>query len=195
MRICKIATLAMLTLGVMLAGTVSAFAQADESSSHKKVLGYQDSETGVFRPVEYVIPEATTTPSTGTIQLTITITLKTPVPTGGSVLCSSAIVASSTSLSIGTGIDYVETAAAAAKVTGATATCTVLTPYSWVIPPASSTTLDSLTGSYSVTILPAPSTTVTIATLKERSSSSQFLSTKTIPAVGTISKYTVAATL
>jgi hypothetical protein len=31
--------------------------------------------------------------------------------------------------------------------------------------------------------------------LQGRSSSSQFLSSKTIPAVGTISKYTIAATL
>jgi hypothetical protein len=195
MRIFKMATLAALTLGVVLAGTVSAFAQADESSSHKKVLGYQDPETGVFRPVEYLIPEATITPTTGTIQLTITITLKTAVPTGGSVLCSTGIAASSTSLTTGTGVTYSESSTSAAKVTGTTATCTVTTPYSWVLPPASSTTVDSLTGSYTVSILPAPSTTITIATLQGRSSSSLFLTSKTIPAVGTVSKYAIAATL
>ena len=73
-----------LALGAMLSG--SAFAQSD--SGHKKVLGYQDAETGEFRPLEKIVPDVTTAPTTGEFEVTFTITLKSTVPTGGSVLCS-----------------------------------------------------------------------------------------------------------
>jgi hypothetical protein len=180
-----------LALGVALSGSVMAQGQ----SGHKRVLGYQDSETGEFHPLEKVVPEVTTAPTTGEFEVTFTITLKSTVPTGGSVLCSTIIEADVVSLTTATGTAYTESSNSVAKVTGTTATCTVNTPYSWVLPAASTTTEASLSGAYTVSIVPAPSSTISLAAVEGRSSASSFLSSKTIPATGTISKLNVAATL
>lgn len=194
MRILSIATVGVLTVGLVAATSVSAFGQAEAAKPHKRVFGYQDVETGVFHPVGRATPDVTAAPLTGEIEVTFTITLKTPVPTGGSVYCSTSVLASSTSTTTGATTDYDESSATLAKVTGATATCTVNTPYSWVIAAASSTVIDSLVGSYTVGILPASTTTI-LPAQEDRSSSSGFLNAAKLPAAGAISKYTVSATL
>ena len=195
MRILSLAAVAALTLGVTLSGTSAAFAQSDEAMQGKQVFGYQDARSGVFHPLEKVAPDVTAAPTTGTIEVTFTITLKTAVPTGGFVICDTTVVASSTSLTTGVSSGYTETAYALAKVTGTTATCTVNTPYSWVLPAASSTNSVLVIGDYSARIVPPSSTTITAASFEGRSSSSTFLNSKAIPATGSISKYTVNVTL
>jgi len=182
-----------LALGAVLSGSV--MAQGQSEAGHKRVLGYQDPETGEFRPLEKLVPEVTTPATTGEFEVTFIITLKSTVPTGGSVLCSTNFTVSSVSLTTGTGTSYVETSYAVAKVTGTTATCTVYTPYSWMLPAASTTTETTLVGGYSASILGAPSTTVNLSTVEGRSSTSEFLSSKTISATGSITKYAVAVTL
>lgn len=185
--------MSVLALGAMLSGTAMAGAQSD--GGHKKVLGYQDTETGEFRPLEKIVPDVTTPATTGEFEVTFTITLKSAVPTGGSVLCSTNFVVSSVSVTTGAATTYTESAYAVAKVTGTTATCTVNTPYSWLLPAASSTTETTLVGEHTASILGAPSTTVNLSTVEGRSSSSAFVSTKTAPATGSITKYAVAVTL
>jgi len=183
-----------LTLSVALCGSVLANAQSE--TEHKKIVGYQDADTGQFHPLDKEVPEATTTaPTTGEYEVTFTIALKSPVPTGGSVLCGTTIIVSADSLTTGTGNAYTESSYAVAKVSGSTATCTVNTPYSWLLPAASSTTEAILGGSYTLSILPPSGTTLTIATLEGRSSSSSFLSAKAVPATGTTTKLSVSATL
>jgi len=181
-------------LCVLSAGSTAAIAQTS-SHTNKPVLGYQDPETGVFKPLEKVVPEAATAAVTGTIELTMTITLKTPVPTGGKVACSSGVSAISISLTTAQATTYEESASAFATVSGATASCTINIPYSWLIPPSSTTVQNSLTGSYTAEIIGPASTTVIVTSPFARSSSSEFLTSKTIPATGTTSKFTVNVTL
>ncbi len=194
MRKTSLAALAAITLGFALSGSVAGFAQADPSVSHKKVFGYQDG-AGVFHGLNHAVPEATTAPLTGTFEVTITITLKTAVPTGGSVICTTSLVASQTSETTGTSTTYDEEAVSVAKVTGTTATCTVNTPYSWAFGAKTATELETLAGSYTVSIEPAPSTTINYASVFGRSSTSDFVDATTFPATGAITKYAINATL
>jgi len=194
MRLFSTATLAALALGSVFA-TSSALAQSSLNSVRKLPTVYQDPETGAVRPMVAVAPEAATTPVGGTIQLVATITLKTALPTGGSIICLSSVDATSITLTSGLSTVYVEEASVLAKVVGATATCTVNIPYSWLIPPASTTVQNSLTGEYTVEMIgPVSSTTNPLSALT-RSSSSSFVSTKSIPLTGTTSKFTIAVTL
>jgi hypothetical protein len=193
MRFLSLAALAAVSLCVLSAGSTTLNAQTT-SHATKPVLGYQDPETGTFKPLEKAVPEAATAPLTGTIELTIAITLKTPLPTGGKVACSSVVAATSINLATSQVISYDETATVLATVSGATASCTVNIPYSWGIPPAASTIQTSLTGAYSVDMAGTVATG-SITPALSRSSSSEFLSSKTIPATGTISKFTVNVTL
>lgn len=194
MRLFSSATVAVLSLGCVFAG-VSSVAQTSLNSVHKLPTQYQDPETGAVRPMVAVAPEAATTPLTGTIQLVATITLKTALPTGGSIICLSSVEASSISLTTGLATVYAEESSVLAKVVGATATCTVNTPYSWLIPPASTTVQNSLTGNYTVEMIgPVSSTTNPLSALT-RSSTSSFVSLKSIPLTGTTSKFTIAVTL
>jgi len=194
MRYLSIAALAAVSVCALSAGSTAAIAQTN-SHVNKPVLGYQDPETGLFKPLEKAVPEATTAPVTGTIELVMTITLKTPVPTGGKVACGSSVSASSISLTTAQVTTYEESASVLATVSGATATCTVNIPYSWLIPPTSSTVQNSLVGSYTAEIVGPSSTTVVLTSPFARLSSSEFLTSKTIPASGTTSKFTVAVTL
>jgi len=194
MRIPFIAAVAAFSVAATLAGSVSAFCQSGRSTTHKKVLGYQDTQTGEFHPLSHVVPEATA-PTTGTIELAITITLKTAVPTGGTVLCSTDITASSEDEATATDVAYSEHAYAVATVSGSTATCTVNTPYSWTVPAPGTGIIDELEGSYTVEIVPASTSVFSVAELEGRSSASEFVSTTKFPATGAITKYTVAVTL
>jgi hypothetical protein len=194
MRILSIVAIAALSAGVILSGSASASAQSDAPAPHKKVFGYQDAETGAFHPMTQVEPDVTAAPLTGEFEVTITITLKTAVPAGGSVVCSTDISATSANEITDAGQTYEEGAYAVAKVSGSTATCTVDTPYSWLVSAASSTVLDELDGSYTVSILPA-ATTTNVVELNGRTSTSTFVSAMKFPTTGAITKYAIKATL
>jgi hypothetical protein len=194
MRLFSSAAVAAVSLGCVFSG-VSLVAQTSLHSVHKLPTQYQDSETGAVRPMVAVAPEPATTPVGGTIQVVATITLKTPLPTGGSIICLSSVDATSFSLTTGAATIFSEESSVLAKVVGATATCTINTPYSWLIPPASTTVQNSLNGNYTIEMIgPVSSTTNPLSALT-RSSTSTFVSLKSIPLTGTTSKYTIAVTL
>ena len=69
MRILSLAVIAAITLGVTLAGSPSSAAQSGNANSpHKKILGYQNPETGEFEPLARAVPDASSTaPTTGTV--------------------------------------------------------------------------------------------------------------------------------
>ncbi len=195
MRKISLATIGAMSVAAMfitMAGTPSALAQAPEMGKDKKIFGYQDPKTGVFHPLSRVEPETTPAPPfTGTYEVAITITLKTPVPAGYSVYCTTSINASAINDSTAAEVDFEEDAYSLAKVTGSTATCTVNTPYSWVIPQATTTETDSLAGTYTVEMIPTSTTAPDLG----RDSTGPFLSATKIPAAGTTTKISVAATL
>jgi hypothetical protein len=191
MRIFSLSTFAAMTLLLSLGGATSAAAQSNDNEAfHKRVLGYQDAETGVFHPVTRIEPEASSPATTGTIQVTLTITLKTALPKGGNIVCGADLTAMSMNLTAGTVSDWSEMANSAATTGGSTATCTVNVPYSWVIPAKSSTVTNSVTGTYSVTMNNASGASPSLI----RFSSGTFLS-GVIPTSGSTSKYTVGVTL
>jgi hypothetical protein len=193
MRILSLVAVASLVAGATLSGSVSASAQSDAVAPHNKIFGYQD-KNGAFHPLMQAEPDVTTPALAGTYEVTITITLKTPVPAGGSVLCTTDITAAAVNEATQSGNSYDEQSYSVAKVSGSTATCTVTTPYSWVLPAASSTVFPSVTGSYTVSLVPA-SSNVPVVELEGRTSTASFLNANKLPAAGAVSKYAIAATL
>jgi hypothetical protein len=165
MRKCSIAlvaTIALLTLG----GSVLASAQTANQSRSSKVFGYQD-RTGTFHPLrnsaDIVDPAAATTTFTGTVEVTVAITLKTPLATGGQVACS--VEADATSSGSSGGVDYDEHATKLATVSGSTATCKVSIPFSWLMFTASSVQINSLSTSLDVYMYSPVTTSITGITL------------------------------
>lgn len=186
MRVIPLLALSVLTLGLTPAAT--AHAQSTSTSTpHKKVLGYQDPETGTFQPLVRVLPDTSTSPTTGTVELTLTISLKTALPKGGTVVCEASLSAVSENLSNFTIIDWDEEGYSVATVSGSTATCTVNVPYSWVIPANSSTVSNTFSGDYMVEMFNATNVSPTLI----RSSVGPF-GGNAIPINGSISKYSLS---
>jgi hypothetical protein len=160
--IALVAAIALLTLS----GSVPALAQT-ANRPHSKVFGYQDSRTGTFHPlgnsVEIADPAAATTTFAGTIEATVTITLKTALPTGGQVACT--VEADATSSGVSGEVGYVEIATHLATVAGSTATCKVNIPFSWLLFTASTTQINSLTGNLDVFMYSPVTTSITGLTL------------------------------
>jgi hypothetical protein len=165
MRKQSIALVAAIALGA-LGGSAIAHAQTANPPFQKKVFGFQDSRTGVFHPLGHSPdlsenPAATTTYS-GTVEVTVTVTLKTTLPKGDSVACSvDAIATSETETSPFTSVAYDETATSIASVSGSTATCKVNIPYSWLLFTPSTTVVNSLDGSLEVIMYSPTATTIT----------------------------------
>ena len=198
MRIFSRAAIAAFAVGVALAGSASTAARSSDSGTpHKRILGYQDQVTGTFHPISKVAPDATITPTTGTVELTLTITLKTALPKGGSIICEADLNATSVNLSTDAGGLWTEEAYATATVNGSTATCTVNVPYSWAIPASSSTVENSVTGDYLVEMNNASTGTAggtAVPTGTVRYSLGTFLD-GAIPATGSTSKYPVSVVI
>jgi hypothetical protein len=171
---CKLpfATLtAVISLSLLPLAPISASGQEDTAQKHM-VLGYQDTRTGQFHPLNRVVPEATVAPITGTITVTLHITLKTAVASGEKVLCTIVLLASYSST---TGVvAYTESGSSYASVSGSTATCVVAIPHSWQFPAVTSTDVEGLSGSYSAEIVNPTATTSTLPLLT-RSSESDFV--------------------
>lgn len=130
---------------------------------------------------------------TGTLQLGFTIRLATPVPSGGTVLCSLTASVQDTSTS---GLDgsFTEIDTATATVSGSTATCTAKIPYSWYLVDAAT---DVVELGYTVAMV-GPSTSITtVAGASVRESSGDILGAASIkiPATGTITYLHVAPTI
>jgi hypothetical protein len=164
MRKHSIALVVAITLGI-LGGSVQALSQT--ANRHPaKIFGFQDSKTGIFHALgnsaEIADPTAATTTYTGEIEATVTITLKTALPKGGTIACTVGATAISDSETTDATVGFVESATSVATVSGSTATCKVNIPYSWVLfTPSTSKTapvVNTLSGSLDV-IMYAPVTT------------------------------------
>jgi len=198
MRFSTLAAIAAVTLGVTLAGSAVAPAQSDDPSTpHRRVFGYQDAQTGEFRPLGRVDPELanTTSPTTGTFQLAITIKIASSFPTGTAraIICGANVTENSTSLTtFSSAAFYEETASSYATVSGSTATCTVNIPYSWVVPAPSATVMTTIAGSYTVEVA---NTAVTAGPPLLRLTGGDFLSLKAVPTTGAVTKTAISVTI
>jgi len=157
------------------------------NSQAKGILGYLDPHTGAFRPVPAAPTEdpdvlAAATTVGGTVNVTLTITLKTAGLTN--ITCNEELFV--TDNITGGPRSYNESDTVAATGTGTTRTCKLSIPYSWsLVTP----TTDSMTTSYSVIGFTGTSG------LPSRSSGLSPLDTRKVPANGTITALTAAVTL
>ncbi|MGA8645872.1 MAG: hypothetical protein WB628_03450 [Candidatus Sulfotelmatobacter sp.] len=151
-----VAVIALVTLG-----SVVTLAQTANRPAAAKVFGFQDSK-GTFHVLGSApdLADATvaTTTYSGTIETTVTITLKTALPKGGTIACTVGADAVSDNETTGAAVGYVESATGIATVSGSTATCKVNIPYSWVLFTPATTVINQLTGSLNV-IMYSPVTT------------------------------------
>ncbi|MGO9086928.1 MAG: hypothetical protein ACLQBK_17025 [Candidatus Sulfotelmatobacter sp.] len=164
MRKHSIVFVAVIALGT-LGGSVLALAQTATRTPAKKVFGYQDSKTGTFHPLgksaDLMSPDVATTTYTGTVEATITITLKTALPKGDVIVCSVDATATTESETTFAGVAYDERSASTATVSGSTASCKVNIPFSWVMFTPSTTVVNSLDGSLEVIMYSPTATTIT----------------------------------
>ena len=164
--------------------------------SHRE-LGYYDHATGVFTPLQLAAQEAevppATTPTTGTIVFSITITLKTAVPKNGVVGCDGHAFVSGDS----SGFNAQENGFALATGTGTTRTCKVTIPYSWLL---ASPTTDSIGLNYNAFVaegieLTATNGTGTAVEFGNVRSSDQSIAPIKVPVNGATTTETVSITL
>jgi hypothetical protein len=181
MRITKLLLICMCS--VMVAPAV--WAQTANSQAKPGILGFLDPHTGAFRPVPAAAEESPDAPAattfTGTINVTITITLKTTGLTN--IICSEevSVTDGTTSPSF-----FSESNSVAATGSGTTRTCKLSIPYSWSLTTQSS---DNMTTSYVVV-----GTTGTTG-LPQRSSSHAPLDTRKVLGNGGMLGLTAAVTL
>ena len=181
MRITKLLLICMCC--VMVAPAV--WAQTANSQAKPGILGFLDPHTGAFRPVPAVAEESLNAPAattfTGTINLTITVTLKTTGLTN--IICSEevSVFDGTTSPTV-----FAESDSVAATGTGSTRTCTLSIPYSWGLTSQAS---DNMSTGYVV-----GGTTGTTG-VPSRSSTRSPLDVRKVPANGAITNLTAAVTL
>jgi hypothetical protein len=184
-----------LTVGAAVAASAQA-QSASVSSTHKKVFGYQDTQTGTFHPLVHAEPETTPAPITGKYVLTFTITIASTFPAKSVIVCAADILAASINDTTGAGVTYEEIATTDVTLAGTTATCKVTVPYSWAIPAASGSVQNQVSGTYSVTVLDPATTSITLASVEGlRSSTGDLLIPTTVPAHGATTSETVDVTL
>jgi hypothetical protein len=181
MRITKLWLICMCC--VMVAPAV--WGQSANGPAKPGILGYLDPHTGAFRAVSPAAEEgpdlAAITTFGGTVNLTITITLKTTALT--SITCSEgvSVVDGTTSPRI-----FEESNTVAATGTGSTRTCKLSIPYSWGLTTQSTDTMSttySVFGSTGTSGLP------------QRTSTLSPVDTRRVPANGTITTLTASVTL
>jgi hypothetical protein len=181
MRIITIQSLAVLALGVTLAGSLPALAQMRDASPQESTYADRDAAWGDLSAVDDPVPEAATTPATGTIQVTFVVDIKSAIPSGSNLYCLAVVGAA------GQSNHWVETNITNIAVSASTR-CTVAIPYSWLIAPSSE---DRIEGRYEIALAKGKGAQLAIF----RSSLSSFLLTNKLPADGTISKYEILVTL
>ena len=158
--------------------------QAANGPAKPGILGFLDPNTGAFRPVPSAAEEGpdanALTTFTGTINVTITVTLKTTVLTN--ITCSEEV-----SVLDGTSSPrfFAESNSVAATGTGNTRTCNLSIPYSWGLTTQAS---DMMSTSYSVVGTKGTG-------LPQRTSTLSPLDTRKVPANGTTTALTAAVTL
>jgi len=168
---------------VMVAPVV--WGQTENGPAKPGILGYLDPHTGAFRPVPSATEEGpdayALTTFTGTITVTLSITLKTTGLTN--ITCSeevSVLDAVTTSPRF-----FAESDTVVATGTGATRTCKLSIPYAWALATQAS---DNMSTGYSVF-------GITSTGPPQRSSSLSPLDTRKVPANGATTALTAAVTL
>ena len=141
---------ALLWAGVIALGCItSAPAEEPQSRAVPSVIGFVEPQTGALLPLMSTTssPEVVAAASTaviGTLKITGTITLITSIPTTVPVQCSAtAVVVADANGPIS------DVVTSTATRSGATATCTMLIPYEWIL----QTLTDKVTLSVSVSAL------------------------------------------
>jgi hypothetical protein len=162
--------------------------QAASSAARPGILGYLDPHTGAFRPATQAVDDTAEVPALtvfgGTVNLTITVTLKTTAIT--TVTCTGSVSVED-GITTGSPRFIDEGNGVTATGTGTTRTCKISIPYSWGLATQSS---DMMSTSYTV----GGSASAT-GTLPSRSSLLSPLDTRKVPANGTITTLTAAVTL
>lgn len=180
-----------LTLACIAAASLSVSAQSTARTLPGH-LGNQSADSNLQRSVgDENLSAAVSTTYTGTIQLTISAHLVTPVPSGGAVICSlgASVIDISTTGTIDNEVS--EEAETKATVSGSTATCLVKIPYSWYLPNVSH---DTVSLGYSISII---GSTTSVTGVLTRSSSGLIPGAPSIkvPANGATTSFTVSTTL
>jgi hypothetical protein len=168
---------------VMVATAV--WGQAANGPAQPGILGYLDPHTGAFRAVSPAAEEgpdvAAITTFGGTVNLTITITLKTTGLTNIFCVEGVAVVDGTTSPRV-----FDESNTVAATGTGSTRTCKLSIPYSWGLTTQST---DNMNTTYSV------SGSTGTSGLPQRTSSLSPVDTRKVPANGAVTTLTASVTL
>ena len=181
---------------LFLVSAPSGFTQlGTQSLTPHRTLGYYNSDTGLFEPIRSTtqdISGAAVTPTTGTLVYKFTITLKSPLPKNGLVICSA-------------GGDVIETTYSADEQgfgtatleSGNTYTCSVSMPYSWQLhtPTTDKIILSYKAQTYEAIQLTASNGTGTTVITTAGRASSQSTAEIPVPADGTITTETVSVTL
>jgi hypothetical protein len=185
-----IRVLAFTAVALSLSGAVT----AQQAKPDQPEVGVYHPKTHTYaaRPHRLVVAEAVTPATyTGTFKFVFTVKLVTPVASGEELICTADAGVDDYNTSTDVYYNYYdEDAAAVAKVTGSTATCTVDIPYSWSLEYASTDTVG-----YSYELEIAPSTTSSsLIDFGYRLHESLLPSTK-VPATGATTTIAVSATL
>jgi len=166
---------------------LAANGQSGSSQTGSGIPGYLNPRTRSFRPLPQAADNAVEPPAlttfTGTVKLTITITVKS---TGITNLKCAAIVDAEDNLLLGSR-SFSELDFVAATGTGTTRTCTLSVPYSWGLATQSS---DTMMTSYEV-----GNNLLLTATPPARTSLLVPLDSRKVPANGTITTLTANVTI
>jgi hypothetical protein len=143
----RIAKVLLICLGCLIA-VPAVWGQAANSQAKSGILGFLDPQTGAFRPAPQAVAaegeEPALTTYTGTIDVTLTITVKSSGLTNFTCTATTFVM---DNLTGGSPVTYTETNTVAATGSGSTRTCTLAIPYSWALATASS---DAMSTSYTV---------------------------------------------
>jgi len=173
---------------VLAANGQSGSAQTRPDQTGSGILGYLNPHTRSFHPLPQATDSAIEPPAlttfTGTVKVTITITVKS---TGITNLKCFAVVSAGDGGSLGSSRSLSELDFVAATGTGTTRTCTLSVPYSWGLATQPSDTMDT---SYEV-----GNTLVLTPTLPARTSAMIPLDSRKVPANGTVTTLTANVTI
>jgi hypothetical protein len=179
MRIAKV-----LLIGFCCLAVAPAWAQTANSAAKTGVLGFFDPQTGAFRPAQTIgedVEPAAVATFGGTINVTLTITVKTAGITNVTCTAEVTVLDGTTSFT-----NYFETDTVAATGTGATRSCKLVIPYSWSL---ASQLTDFMSTSYHV------SGGAGATGLPQRTAGRSPLDNRKVPANGTITNLTANVTI
>ena len=180
----RITTLLVVCMCCLVAAP-AVWGQAPNTSAKPGILGYLDPQTGAFRPIPQMAAEDVELPAvttfTGTISVTLTITLKTTGLTNITCTADTTVIDNLTSP-----VNYTESNTVAATGTGSTRTCKLTIPYSWALATQPS---DSMSTGY--TVFGSTGT----SGLPQRIASRSPLDTRKVPSNGTTTTLTAAVTI